>query len=58
MTQVALAWVQKRVSSPLIGFSSVKRIDEALAARGKVLTEEEETYLAEPYKPKAVTGFL
>ncbi|KAI9833733.1 MAG: hypothetical protein M1819_003466 [Sarea resinae] len=56
MTDVALAWENKRVSSPIIGFSSVKRIDEAIAARGKTLTDEEEKYLEEPYQPQQVNG--
>jgi aryl-alcohol dehydrogenase-like predicted oxidoreductase len=56
MSQVALAWSNKRCSSPIIGFSSVARIDEALDARGKELTEEEEKYLEELYEPRAVVG--
>ncbi|PNP49297.1 hypothetical protein THARTR1_09965 [Trichoderma harzianum] len=56
MSQVTLAWTQKRVTSPIIGFSSVDRIDEALSARGKELTSEEEAYLEEPYTPLEVEG--
>lgn len=56
MTQVALAWINKRISSPIIGFSSVERIDESLAAKGKRLTEEEEKYLEELYEPKVIQG--
>lgn len=56
MSHVALAWINKRVSSPIIGFSSVKRIEEAIEAKGKVLTEEEEKYLEELYQPKAISG--
>jgi aryl-alcohol dehydrogenase-like predicted oxidoreductase len=56
MSHVALAWINKRVSSPIIGFSSIERMDEAIEARGKTLTEEEEKYLEELYKPKAVVG--
>jgi len=56
MSQVALAWINKRISSPIIGFSSVERIDEAIAVRGKKLTEEEEKYLEELYQPKNITG--
>jgi len=56
MSQVALAWINKRISSPIIGFSSVGRIDEAIAVRGKTLTEEEEKYLEELYKPKEIIG--
>lgn len=56
MSHVALAWISKRVTSPIIGFSSVERIDEAIGARGKVLTDEEEKYLEELYQPKAISG--
>ncbi|KAK5016958.1 NADP-dependent oxidoreductase domain-containing protein [Cryomyces antarcticus] len=56
MSHVALAWLNKRISSPIIGFSSVARIDEALAIRGKELTLEEEKYLEELYKDKPVIG--
>ena len=56
MSHVALAWINKRITSPIIGFSSVERIDETLGARGKTLTEEEEKYLEELYKPLNVVG--
>ncbi|KAK1767932.1 aldo/keto reductase [Phialemonium atrogriseum] len=56
MSNVALAWINKRVSSPIIGFSSVERIDEAISARGKVLDDEEEKYLEELYQPKPISG--
>ncbi len=56
VSHVALAWINKRVSSPIIGFSKVERLDEAIAARGKVLTEEEEKYVEELYQPKAING--
>ncbi|KKP07031.1 aldo/keto reductase [Trichoderma harzianum] len=56
MSQVTLAWTQKRVTSPIIGFSSVERLDEALYARGKELTAEEEAYLEKPYTPLEVEG--
>lgn len=56
ISHVALAWINKRVTSPIIGFSKVERLDEAISARGKVLTEEEEKYLEELYQPKAING--
>ncbi|KAF2488359.1 aldo-keto reductase-like protein [Lophium mytilinum] len=56
MSEVALAWINKRVSSPIIGFSTVERIDEALGARDKTLTNEEEKYLEELYQPRAIEG--
>ena len=56
MSQVALAWINKRVSSPIIGFSSVERLDEALEANGKELSEDEEKYLEELYLPREISG--
>lgn len=56
MSQVTLAWTQKRVTSPIIGFSSVERLEESLSARGKELTAEEEAYLEKPYTPLEVEG--
>ncbi|KAI1484052.1 hypothetical protein K445DRAFT_312880 [Daldinia sp. EC12] len=56
MSHVALAWINKRVASPIIGFSSVARIEEAIEAKGKVLTDEEEKYLEELYQPKQISG--
>jgi len=55
-SQVALAWINKRIASPIIGFSSVERIDEAIDVRGKTLTDEEEKYLEELYVPRVITG--
>ena len=56
MSQVTLAWTSKRVTSPIIGFSSVERLDDALSARGKELSEEEVKYLEEPYTPLEIEG--
>ena len=56
MSHVALAWINKRISSPIIGLSSIDRMDEALDANGKQLTDEEEKYLEELYVPRAVSG--
>ena len=56
MSHVALAWINKRISSPIIGFSSAARMDEAIAANGKELTEEEEKYLEEAYEPMDLIG--
>ena len=57
MAYVALAWLSyKGISSPICGFSSVARMDEALEARGKELTAEEVNILEEPYIPKNIFG--
>lgn len=56
MSHVSLAWLGRRVTAPIVGFSSIGRIDDALEARGKVLSQEEEAYLEAAYRPKAVQG--
>ena len=56
MSHVALAWTNKRITSPIIGCSSVERMEEAMDVRGKELTKEEEAYLEELYEPRKVIG--
>lgn len=56
MSHVSLAWLSKRVTAPILGFSSEERIFEALSARGKVLTTAEELYLEEAYLPRPIQG--
>jgi len=56
MTQVSMTWLLQRGAIPIIGFSKVERIDEALGVRGKTLMDEEMRYLEEPYRPKEVSG--
>lgn len=58
MSHVALAWINKRVASPIIGFSSEERLDQAVGAARKTLTEEEEQYLEELYEPKKIDGHM
>lgn len=57
MSQVAIAWLAPNITSPIIGFSSVERMNEAIAANGKELTEEERKYLEEPYLHRPVSAF-
>ncbi|TQN63658.1 Aldo-keto reductase dtxS3, partial [Colletotrichum shisoi] len=52
MAHVALAWINKRVTSPIIGFNSLGRIEDTASVTGKVLTDEEEKYLEELYQPR------
>lgn len=58
MSQVALAWINKRISSPIIGFSSVQRMEEAVEAKGKSLSEEEENFLEEVYVNRGICGHV
>ncbi|KAJ3929597.1 MAG: NADP-dependent oxidoreductase domain-containing protein [Lentinula lateritia] len=57
MTQVALAWVNMKVTSPIVGMSSVQRVEENVIT-GLVLDGKEVEYLEEPYEPKRVRGHL
>ncbi|EJD03438.1 Aldo/keto reductase [Fomitiporia mediterranea MF3/22] len=47
MAQTALAWINSKVSSPIVGISSPERL-EASIITGKELTEDEIKYLEEP----------
>jgi len=56
MSQVALAWVIQKGTIPIVGFSNLARLDEAVDVRGKALSDDEIKYLEQPYKAKAVVG--
>lgn len=58
MSHVALAWINGKVTSPIVGGSSVKRLEEILESRGKKLTEEEVKYLEELYEPRPIMGHV
>ncbi|TFK62207.1 Aldo/keto reductase [Pluteus cervinus] len=53
MSQVALSWISTKITSPIVGVSSVARLEESLT-KGFDLTAEEIKYLEEPYVPRAV----
>ncbi|KAJ4201525.1 hypothetical protein NW767_006613 [Fusarium falciforme] len=56
MAHVALAWINSRVTSPIVGCTKMERIEEAVSSNGKVLTKDEEGYLEELYQPRPVWG--
>ncbi len=57
MTQIALAWqFSKGVTSPIVGATKAKYFDDAIGAFHVKLTEEDVTYLEEPYVPHKVVG--
>ncbi|KAF8197237.1 NADP-dependent oxidoreductase domain-containing protein [Mycena galopus ATCC 62051] len=47
MSQIALTWVQMKIDSPIVGISSVERLDQSIV-KDVELTAEEVTYLEEP----------
>ncbi|KAF4553592.1 Aldo-keto reductase-like protein 1 [Elsinoe fawcettii] len=56
MSQVALAWINTKVTSPIVGFSSSERIQDALDANVVSLTDEEVKTLEKLYRPRSVSG--
>ncbi|MCQ4082069.1 aldo/keto reductase [Streptomyces sp. RB6PN25] len=58
--QVALAWVaqQPGVTAPIVGATKPHHLDDAVAAVGIRLTEEETKQLEAPYTPRAISGFV
>ncbi|KAJ6556843.1 Aldo/keto reductase [Mycena vulgaris] len=56
MSQIALAWVQLKVDSPIVGMSSAARVEQT-AAKGVELSPEEAKYLEQPYVPKVDRGY-
>lgn len=59
MTQIALAWQFKRgVTSPIIGATKVKYLDDAVGAFAVKLTDADAAYLEELYLPHKIVGAL
>jgi len=53
MAQVALAYANAKTTAPIVGVSTVARLEESIIP-GYTLTEEEIKFLEELYQPKAV----
>jgi aryl-alcohol dehydrogenase-like predicted oxidoreductase len=57
MAQISIAWSLKKGTNPILGLSSIKRVDEAASVitqmKDGLLTEEDLQYLEAPYVPKA-----
>ncbi|KAK7692873.1 hypothetical protein QCA50_004508 [Cerrena zonata] len=60
MAQIATAWVLAKdgVSAPIVGTTSLKNLEELIAAVHISLSEEELKYLEEAYKPSPVIGHM
>ncbi len=56
--QTALAWVlhQPGITSPIVGTGKIEHLEEMVAAVEFKLTNEELSYLAEPYRPREISG--
>ncbi|MBR3311143.1 MAG: aldo/keto reductase [Solobacterium sp.] len=58
MTEISLAWLLTKVTSPVVGATKVSHIDGAVGAVNLELSEDEIRYLEELYVPHAVVGVL
>ena len=59
MSQIALAWqFAKGVTAPIIGATREKYLDDAAGAFQVKLTEDDISYLEEPYVPHKIVGAL
>jgi aryl-alcohol dehydrogenase-like predicted oxidoreductase len=57
---IALAWLLQKtpVTAPIVGATTIKHLDDAVGALAVTLSQEEVTYLEEPYVPHRVVGAL
>lgn len=58
MTEISLAWLLKKVTAPVVGATKLHHIEEAAKAVDLKLTDEECTYLEEPYIPHRLVGVM
>ena len=58
MTEVSLAWLLTKVTSPVVGATKFHHIEGAAKAVDLELTDDEIKYLEEPYVPHALAGVM
>ena len=58
MTEVSLAWLLEKVTSPVVGATKLHHIEGAVRAADISLTPEELQYLEEPYVPHPLSGVM
>ena len=58
MTEVSLAWLLTKVTSPVVGATKLHHIEGAAKAVDLALTPEEIKYLEEPYVPHPLAGVM
>ena len=56
--QIALAWMLHKdgITSPIIGATKMRHMDEAIEAVDINLSDDDITYLEELYQPKPIAG--
>ena len=58
MTEISLAWLLTKVTSPVVGATKLHHMEEAAKAAGLTLSAEEISYLEEPYVPHNLVGVM
>ncbi len=58
MTEVSLAWLLTKVTSPVVGATKLHHIEGAAKAVELELTAAELAYLEEPYVPHPLAGVM
>lgn len=58
MTEISLAWLLTKATSPVVGATKISHIEGAAKAAELVLTDEEIAYLEELYVPHALVGVM
>ena len=58
MTEISLAWLLTKTTSPVVGTTKLHHIEGAAKAVDLHLTDEEIAYLEEPYAPHPLAGVM
>ncbi len=58
MSEISLAWLFEKVTSPVVGATKLSHIDTAVKATNITLSEEEMHYLEELYVPHELVGVM
>lgn len=58
MTEIALAWLLKKTTSPVVGATKLQHITSGVQALKLDLSEEDMAYLEEPYVPHKLVGVM
>lgn len=58
MSEISLAWLMQKVTSPIIGATKKHHIDDAIKALDVTLTNEDMQYLEELYIPHRLVGVM
>jgi len=58
MTEISLAWLLRKVTSPVVGATKLHHIEGAAKAVDLELSDEEAAYLEAPYVPHPLSGVM